>query len=105
MNFYYKVEPFKGYIPSDKVSVNGQSFESAYDVIPKRIRNHYEEVRKEKGAKEGFKATKDGIEGQLLMWLQKRNMKQINNLKKPFYINFNRDGMDVFISRSNWLNQ
>ncbi len=101
-SFYFKVEPWKGYIPSDKVSYAGQPFEIANSIVSKPIRDHYAQVRKEQGAREAMKAVKDGIQGSLLIYLQSQKAEQKDPTKKPFYINFNADGFDVFISRWNW---
>ncbi len=100
--FYFKIEPMKGYIPSDKVTHAGQAFESAGSIIPVTIQDHYKRVRKEKGAREAYKAVKDGITGAILVWLQRHNTEPKDPSKKQFYINFNMDGLDVFISRWNW---
>lgn len=100
--FYYKIEPFKGYIPSDKVIYKEQVWETANSIIGRELIDEYRTMRAHKGTKEAMLFITPFINSKIEAWLKGKEQK--DPTQKPFYINFNYDGFDVFISRWNWKN-
>jgi len=99
--FYYKLEPFRGYIPNDKTRVNDEPYEQGgwNEVIGEEITKKYQAIRTEQGIKQAVQDVTAMINTKIDAFLAD---KKLNNPKiKPFYLNFNADGIDCFVHRWN----
>jgi len=93
---YIRCEPFKGYIPSDKVSYHGESFEKHTNALSiGAVRSEW--MRTNKVSAFMRQSINDAIND----YLTSREG-HCNRTGKLFYINFNGDGVDVFESRTIW---
>lgn len=102
--FYYKIEVSKGYIPGDKLRVAGQPFEIGYwnTIIKEDIQKKWLDIMFIDNRKEELKKLFALINKNIKKFLETRP--QENDKEKAFYLNFNRDGIDCFVSRWNWKN-
>jgi uncharacterized ferritin-like protein (DUF455 family) len=100
--FYYKIELNKGYIPSDKLRVAGQPFETGYFniILSEEIQNNWLKIISNENRKEELKKLFAIVNKNIKKFLKTRQ--QLNSNSKAFYLNFNRDGIDCFVSRWNW---
>lgn len=93
---YIKCEPNKGYIPSDKLTYHGQSFEqssNALDIADVRA------MWKATGKVTPY--MRQTINDAINQWLRD-NFGDQTKTGKLFYLNFNADGVDVYQWRSIW---
>lgn len=99
-NFYFKRELSKGYIPSDKVHYNNQPYElggsEQLHAMIKSIYNNYEGNLKCSSILHDLGTV---IANELETIAYEPKDKSI----KPFYLNINRDGVDIFVHRWNWV--
>lgn len=100
--FYYKIELNKGYIPGDKLRIADQPFEMSWwnKIIGEEIQKKWLNIMFSDNQKEELKKLFDLINQNIKTFLETR--KQLDEQSKPFYLNFNRDGIDCFVSRWNW---
>ena len=110
--FYYKVERNKGYLVGDKQRYQNIAFESGYwkEIIDKELKEKWLYLRSEWYGlpslewKKQFNDLLELINQKVSQWYVKHDAgKAVANIKqKNFYLNFNHDGIDCFISRWNW---
>ena len=102
--FYYKIEVNKGYIPGDKLRIAGQPFETGYwnTIIKEDIQKKWLDIMFSDNRNEELKKLFALINKNIKEFLKTRP--QADPTAKAFYLNFNRDGIDCFVSRWNWKN-
>lgn len=101
--FYYQVEPYKGYIPSDKINKNGQAFETGFwdKIIGEKITEKWQEIRHEIPLdKYKLQALFSEVNQKIQTFNKDKPMQ--DETKCRFYLNFNCDGIDCYVSRWNW---
>ena len=86
--WFYSIERWKGYIPSDKIHKNKTSFETGF-------KNYF--LRAEKDWKETRKINIDLINNGVDDFVKDYKIKSTTSA--IFYFNFNFDGLDVFVNR------
>lgn len=97
MKIYHKIEYWKGYIPSDKLTYNHIPFESVglsnFGIDNKEWNKNFRSQTTKEGRISIINALKDAI--------KKTSFYQeaVNYGHKAYYINFNMDGIQGFLSR------
>jgi len=96
-HFYYKKQLNKGYIPSDKVHYKNEPYESYSEMykMMKTIENMYKHDM-------NCGSVLLDIDTVIGGYLDRSSYKVIDSKVKPFYVNINYDGIQVFIHRWNW---
>ncbi len=90
---YIRTELNKGYIPSDKISYHGQTYESTSDLNIADVRGMWKDYRKV------TPFMRQCVNDAINMWLRSQ-FGSADKTGKLFYLNFNSDGIDVFVARN-----
>jgi hypothetical protein len=97
MKIYHKVDYWKGYIPSDKVHYNHIPFEgfglSNFGIDSKEWNKRFREQVSKEGRSSVILALKDAIKKTAVY------LEAIKEGHTAYYLNFNMDGVQGFISR------
>lgn len=101
-SFYFRVNPFKGYLPGDRFYKNGQPFETGFyeQIVGKKLSQEYLKIKKSKGINEAFMAVQEQIRSNIKKFISEHPQKDKKVV--PFYLDFNEDGIDCFVHRWNW---
>lgn len=100
-NFYYRKENWKGYIPNDKVRIADEPYETGWwnEVIGTDIEKEHLDMLL--NYKNGFDSLLKKIDKRIDEFLESKNLVLENPKVRPFYLNFNHDGIDCFVHRWN----
>lgn len=102
MKFYYKLERSKGYIPGDKVHVHNEPYETSHwnTIIGKELQEKWNTINHEYPLdKNKLEMLFNEIDKRILDFLADKKLEDPK--VKPFYLNFNADGIDCFVHRWN----
>lgn len=99
--FYYRREIWKGCIPNDKVRIGDEPYENGWwnEIIGTKLEKHYLNLKYDN--KNEFNLLLKVIDVKIEMFLEKKTMELEYPETKPFYLNFNHDGIDCFVHRWN----
>lgn len=99
--FYYRRELSKGSIPNDKIKVGDEPYETSWwnEIIGTKLENKFLKLKFNDIKELNFLF--DEIDKKIETFFEKKNIELENSDIRPFYLNFNYDGVDCFVHRWN----
>jgi len=100
-HFYYRRELDRGYIPNDKVRIAGEPYETGWwkEIIGTSIEKKFLKMKHDN--KKGFNNLLKEVDKRIEAFFKKKGVELEDPNTRPFYLNFNHDGIDCFVHRWN----